>query len=250
MLPDDSLFDDQAQPAPRTAALPAARRAFPVSCRKREKEAENGSKPAVLSRRGLLLLAGAAATIAGFGAWMLLRTAETGTQKTAVATVVPVPEFSGPPDPARDIYFNEWPPTEAFPRPSLPRVIADTEISPPSTEAPVAPAEPANDDGVFDPAIDSPVTAPPNTASLPPPPSSEPATPSPAKPPGELEALYLAAMQRAVTAVKADELPVWNDEMERVKSGAPLPPPDDSMPAELRRLQSIYRRELAKRHQL
>lgn len=243
MLPDDSLFDDQAQPA-RT---PAVRRAFSVPCRKEEdveEEADNDSKPAVLSRRGLRLLVGAAAMIAGLWAWMLLRTGEAGPQMTALGAAAPLPEFSGPPDPARDIYFSESQ-AAALPQPSPPPAIAAMEISP-QTKAPLA--EPANEDGVFDPAIDPAVTDPPNTESLPPPPSSEPATPAPAKSPGQLEARYLAAMERAVTAVTADELPVWNVEMERVKSGAPLPPPDDSMPAELRRLQSIYRRELAKQH--
>jgi hypothetical protein len=62
---------------------------------------------------------------------------------------------------------------------------------------------------------------------------------------GELETKYLAALQRAFPDVPEADTAAWAAEIKRVKSAAPLPPPDAALPAELARLQSIYRRELA-----
>jgi hypothetical protein len=63
---------------------------------------------------------------------------------------------------------------------------------------------------------------------------------------GELETKYLAALERASAETQGKEATAWLAEIARVKAGKPLPPPDESQPPELQRLQSIYRRESEK----
>ncbi len=76
------------------------------------------------------------------------------------------------------------------------------------------------------------------------------------KPLGELEMRYLAALERAAAAAPEADAGAWAAEIQRVKSGTPLPvpttpamgsaAPEESLPAELQRLQSIYRKEAGK----
>jgi hypothetical protein len=61
-----------------------------------------------------------------------------------------------------------------------------------------------------------------------------------------LDSRYLAALKRAAASAQGQAAVAWTAEIERVKSGSPLPAADDSQPAELQRLQSIYRRESEK----
>jgi hypothetical protein len=121
------------------------------------------------------------------------------------------------PDAARDIYLSEAP-VNAAPDP-LPPVI--------NPEDPVPPVQPVTVSEISEKPPEAPAVHAPSVA-------------------GDLEVRYLAALERAAAGSQGKEAGAWSEEIQRVKSQAPLPPPDETNPAELQRLQSIYRREVEK----
>lgn len=70
-------------------------------------------------------------------------------------------------------------------------------------------------------------------------------------PKADLDARYLNAVQREITAAldgsKLNDMPYLKRELERIQNSLPMPPEDDpGLPARLKQLRAIYRQELAK----
>jgi hypothetical protein len=183
------------------------RRSFPVPRRRRNYPSRQARRGVGWKRWiswGLLV---AAVTFTGIAAWNGLHPVDQDSSKP-VMVMVPPPAFS--PDPFR--------PDSPDPAQSI------YFSSPPAESGPAAPASlPATHAA---PASSTPAAG-----------TSGPTLP------GDLEKRYLGALERASAGAQGKEAAAWAAEIERVKSGAPLPPPAGSQPAELQRLLSIYRRE-------
>jgi hypothetical protein len=92
-----------------------------------------------------------------------------------------------------------------------------------------------------------PVTAPSTPITLPPP---APAPAPAANPLAGLNAEYRTAVQNEATAaldkVRLNELPFYQQELQRLQSGEPVPATDEpNLPATLKRLREDYRRKKA-----
>ena len=196
-------------PDPKDELVPL-RRPFPVPRRSRNYPSRKAARGIDWKRWVSWGLLAAAMTFTGVAAWFGLHPEERAPERPLVAplTVAPAP----PTGPVRQ---------------GLPDPAQDIYFSPAPFEAPPATTEPQ-----------------------PPPPAvvaETPVVPAVSETLGKLENHYLAALERAAVGSKDKEAAAWSAEIQRVKSGVPLPLPDESQPGELQRLQSIYRRETEKR---
>lgn len=231
--------------------LTAIRRSFPTPRRAVPEMEESAGID--WQRLGLGALVGVAVAMAGTAAWVTLKPETPAPPPATVAVPPPAPPVSETPPPAEPpplddaaaLYLAANPPPADSAETANPAAEPSSEDTPPPEAVPEIPASeetpaiPEMADDSTAPAVDPFEGAPPPAAV------TEDQPPAPATL-GPLEEKYLAALMKASSGVAAAESTAWTAEIERIKSGTPLGAPDAGQPAELQRLQSIYRREKEK----
>ena len=110
------------------------------------------------------------------------------------------------------------------------------------SEAPLSGPPDAALDIYFDLPLPEPAEPPPALTRIPP--AESP--PAPVRPLTGLDARYFGALAAAMKHIPEPDRAQFTSEIERLQTGAPLPPPHDGIHPELARLQSIYRLEFEK----